>query len=109
MISLLADEHMQDISVLPLLGGDTEPPCPRCAAHHPNPQLGGNLQVDPDIHLPSPGMDVDIAYFYNASSQSNGAFGYGRTISHNLLAQASGSPAIVTLTRGNGARVSFQE
>ena len=25
---------------------------------------------------PSPGMDIDLTYFYNASSTSNGAFGY---------------------------------
>src|SRR5579862_4053059 len=82
--------------------------CNRCAVYRPTPQLDGNLQVDPEIHLPSPGMDVDIAYYYNASDPTNGAFGYGRTLSHNLLAQASGSPTIVTFTRGNGARVSYQ-
>src|SRR5579872_3706239 len=84
------------------------PACVRCAAHAPDPQLDGNLQVDPEIHLPSPGMDLDIALYYNASSNANTAFGFGRTISHNLLAQASGSPTIVTLTYGNGARVTYQ-
>ena len=29
-----------------------------CAAYRPDPQLSGNLQVDPDILLPSPGMPV---------------------------------------------------
>ena len=70
--------------------------------------MDGNLQVDPEIHLPAPGMDVDIAYFYNTTSTQNGPFGYGRTLSPNLTAQASGSPAIVTLTRGSGAVVSYQ-
>ena len=77
-------------------------------AYRPNPQRSGNLQVDPEIHLPAV-MDVDIAYFYNASSLSNGPFGFGRTISPNLSAIASGSPAIVSLTRGDGAIVSFQD
>jgi hypothetical protein len=39
---------------------------------------------------------------------NNGPFGYGFNISPNLTAQASGSPMIVTLTRGNGALVSYQ-
>src|SRR3979411_663525 len=65
------------------------PGCGTCAAFRPEPGVDGNLQVDPEIHLPSPGMDVDIAYFYNANSQYSGPFGYGRTISPNLTAQAS--------------------
>jgi len=89
--------------------GESPPTCPPCIAFRPDPQLDGNLQVDPEIHLPSPGMDVDIAYYYNAVSVYNGPFGFGRNLSTNLLAQASGSPAIVTLTRGNGIRVSFQD
>jgi YD repeat-containing protein len=52
-------------------------------------------------------MDIDFAYYYNATSTANGPFGYGRTASPSLTAQASGSPSLVTLTRGNGARVSF--
>jgi hypothetical protein len=51
----------------------------------PHPQLDGNLVVDPEIHLPSPGIDVDIAYYYNAGSGYNSVYGYGRTLSHNLL------------------------
>ena len=81
--------------------------CEQCAAHRPAPQPDGNLQVDPEIHLPSPGIDVDIAYYYNAVSTNNGPFGYGRQLSLNLTAQASGSPAIVTLTRANGALISY--
>ncbi len=83
--------------------------CHRCEAYRPDPQPSGNLRVDPEIHLPSPGMDVDIAYYYNANSSANGAFGYGRTLSTNLTAIASGSPAIVTIARGNGALVSYQD
>src|SRR5262249_6964513 len=59
--------------------------------------------------LPSPGMDVDIAYFYNANSAYNGPFGYGRTINTNLTAQASGNPLVVTLTRGNGSVAVYQQ
>jgi RHS repeat-associated protein len=83
--------------------------CSGCLQYRPEPQLSGNLQIDPEIHLPSPGMDVDISYYYNAVSSYNGPFGYGRTLSHNLLAQASGSPTVVTMTRGNGALVTYQD
>jgi YD repeat-containing protein len=82
--------------------------CARCAAHAPAPQLDGNLRVDPDIHLPAPGMDVDLSFYYNGNSPYNGPYGYGRTISYNLLAQASGSPTIVTFTRGDSGLVSYQ-
>ena len=91
-------------------GGVSEPApaCSPCAAYRPAPQPDGNLVVDPEIHLPSPGMDVDIGYYYNAVSLYNGPFGYKRSLSPNLLAQASGSPAIVTLTRGDTSVVSYQ-
>src|SRR5258706_10538472 len=82
--------------------------CQTCASYRPAPQISGNLQVDPEIHLPSVGIDVDLAYFYNASSTANGVFGYGRTLSSHLTAQACPSPSRVTLTRGNGAIATFQ-
>jgi len=82
-------------------------PCSRCEAFKPEPTPDGNLRVDPDIHLPSVGMDVDIASFYNANSNYNGPYGYGRTISPNQLCQASGTPTMVSLTRGNGSMVSY--
>src|SRR5690348_14318523 len=68
----------------PALHGAVAPQsvCHRCAredAFRPPPQLNGDLRVDPEIRLPSPGMDVDIAYFYNASESYNGPYGYGRT------------------------------
>jgi len=54
-------------------------------------------------------MDVNIGYYCNAASTANGPYGYGRTISPNLLAQASGSGTqIVTMTRGTGAIVTYQ-
>ena len=81
--------------------------CHGCEAYRPEPQLSGNLQCDPEIMLPSPGFDVLIGYYYNAQSTANGPFGLGRTISPNMTAQASGSPTLVTLTRGNGAQVSY--
>jgi len=84
------------------------PECARCAAHAPAPQRDGHLLVDPDIHLPSPGIDLDLAFYYNGNSPYNGPFGYGRSFSHNLLAQASGSPTLVTLTRGDTSLVSYQ-
>ena len=87
--------------------------CRNCAAYRVAPETDGNLRVDPEIHLPSPGMDVDIAYFYNANTgvlnaPSNALYGYGRTISTQLTAQASGSPIHVTLTRGNGSVANYQ-
>src|SRR5665213_2838679 len=84
--------------------------CGPCLAHRPEPDLLGNLSVDPEINLPSPGMLVDISYFYNSNSPYAGPFGYGRTLSTNLTAQASVFPTsqtLVTLTRGNGAVVSY--
>ena len=93
---------------LPTTTGQADTSCQRCEAFRPAPDPTGSLAVDPEIHLPSPGMDVDIAYFYNANSQANGPFGYSRTLSTNLTALISGSPARVTLTRGNGAQVVYQ-
>ena len=99
MIDLLSEQELSGIPILvlpPAQGGSDASSCPRCEAFRPDPQASGNLQVDPEIHLPSPGMDVDFAYYYNAVSANNGPFGYGRTASQNLTAQASGSPALVT-------------
>ena len=113
MLDLLSTEELANIPTLVLPLQESTTPgatsCPRCEAFRPDPQVSGNLQVDPEIHLPSPGMDVDLAYYYNATSTANGPFGYSRTLSANLTAQASGSPTLVTLTRGNGALVSFQD
>ena len=82
--------------------------CSGCEAYRPEPQRSGNLQVDPEIHLPGP-MPLDISYYYNAVSTENGAFGYGRTISPYLTAAADTTtpPILVTLTRGNGSQVSY--
>lgn len=78
-------------------------------AFRPDPQTDGNLQVDPEIRLPSPGMDVEVAYYYNSNSIYNGPFGYGRTINVNLFAQASGTPTVVTMTRGNGSEAVYKD
>ena len=103
----LLDVENARLLTLTLSGGEAASGCLRCEAFQPAPQSDGSLLVDPEIHLPSPGMDVDVAYFYNSTSTLNGPFGYRRTLSTNLTAQASGSPAIVTLTRGNGSLVSY--
>ncbi len=104
------DPNQLGIPTLVLPPGFGEvPACRRCVEFSPGPRLDGTLLVDPEIHLPSPGMDVDIAYFYNDNSTYNGPYGYGRTISPNLLAVASGVNAIVTLQRGDGSLVSFQD
>jgi len=88
--------------------------CPRCEGLRPAPRLDGNLRVDPEIHLPAPGMDVDIAYFYNANTGYNGPFGYARTLSTNLFLQAlttsvgeGATLTTVTLFRGNGATTRY--
>src|SRR6266550_3312859 len=66
MIALLSKEELAQypVAILPQesggSGGDAS--CPTCEGYRPEPQRSGNLQVDPEIHLPSPGMDVDIAY-----------------------------------------------
>lgn len=83
--------------------------CASCAARHPAPQQNGNLQVDPEIRLPSPGMDVEISYFYNSFSNLSTAYGFGRTISTNLVLVASVNPNTVRLIRGDGAAVTFFE
>ncbi len=89
--------------------------CHRCDAFRPAPQLTGNLQVDPEIHLPSPGMDIDIAYYYNSaavtgSPTTNGPYGYKRTLSPAKSAQLYGSPLTnLIIARGNGAVVTFQD
>src|SRR5579871_1751792 len=111
MIELLSAEELAKYPtiLLPEMA-DTQDAasCAHCEGFRPDPQRSGNLQVDPEIHLPSPGMNVDIDNYYNAASTTNAAFGYGRTVSTNLTAQASGSPLLVTLTRANGALVSYQ-
>jgi hypothetical protein len=83
--------------------------CSGCEGFRPEPQRSGNLQVDPEIRLPSVGMPVEIGYYYNAAATNNGPFGYGRQLSTNLTAQAKGAHPIVTMTRGNGAIVSRRE
>ncbi len=52
-------------------------------------------------------MDKRYRQYYNSSGTNNGPFGLGTNLSTNLTAQASGSPTLVTLTRGNGALVSY--
>src|SRR5437764_14583093 len=110
MINVLSEEEMAAIPRFDapdiLSASNSDRSCVRCEAFRPDPQRSGNLSVDPDIHLPSVGMNVDIAWVYNASSAVTMPFGYGRTLTQNMTAIGSGSPAIVTLTRGDGARAS---
>ncbi len=112
MIELLDPETVASI---PVIGGGsgTDPFGPGCrcggassawpgcghsvvsagSAYRPDPQLDGNLRVGPEIHLPSPGMDVDISYYHNGISSYNGPFGYKRTINLNMRSIASGLPS----------------
>ena len=82
-------------------------PCARCLEHRPAPAVDGTLHVDPDIRLPSPGMDVVVEFHYNSASAYNGPYGYRRSISPNLLAQAAGSPLLVSMTRGDATLVTY--
>jgi len=103
MIRILSNEEMSPFETISLQTGTLD------LAFRPQPQATGNLQVDPEIQLPSPGMDVNIASYYNAVSTNNSPFGYGWTSSVFLTAQASPTPSIVTMTRGNGYVVSYLE
>ena len=112
MIALMSEEELAQYGpvILPAdMASVRDPGCHNCEGYRPEPQRSGNLQVDPEIHLPSPGMDVDISYYYNAAATNNGPFGYGRQLSTNLTAQANGTHPIVTLTRANGAVASYQD
>jgi hypothetical protein len=63
MLELINTEEL-GISTLDLGAADVPSTnCSRCAAYRPGPQPDGNLRVDPEIHLPSPGMPVDIAWY----------------------------------------------
>ena len=108
MINLMSQEEIARIPVMILPKHHDRPDtdCPRCEAYRPEPQLSGNSQVDPELYLPAP-LPVDLSIYYNGVSTVNGPFGYGRTISPNQMAQASGSPMLVTLSRDNGALVSY--
>jgi YD repeat-containing protein len=100
---------LDELKVYPLSSDSSGERCSKCDAHRPAPELDGSLLVDPEIKLSSPGMNIDIEYYYNSNSSYNGPYGYQRTMSTNLLAQASGSPLIVTMTRGDGSNVTYQE
>ena len=73
----------------------------------PSPDLvTGNLQVDPEIFLPTRGPTIHIQSFYNGQSTDNNEFGYGRTISVNLTLVENTDDS-VTLLRGTGHKDTF--
>ena len=72
------------------------------ARFRPSPDVvTGNLQVDPEIFLPTRGQAIHIQSFYNGLSTDNNAFGYGRTISVNLTL-VENTDGSVTLLRDTG-------
>ena len=72
------------------------------ARFRPSPDVvTGNLQVDPEIFLPTRGPSIHIQSFYNGLSTDNDAFGYGRTISVNLTL-VENTDGSVALLRGTG-------
>ena len=89
--------------------GSADPPSKAALAYRTEPLLDGNLRVDPEIHLPSPGMDVDIAYFYNSNQNYAGPFGYNRNLSASLVmqAEAAATPTWVSFLRGDGSMASY--
>ncbi len=105
MLNLLTTD---ETSLIPLLKMDegSARPCFSCEGYRPHPQGDGNLQVDPEIHLPSPGMDVDIAHYYNSLSTINGPYGYGRTLSTYATARAYGT--LASTTYGSGEAILYQ-
>ena len=95
-------------ALLPPVGASDDG-SPQCAAYRPAPAPNGSLQVDPDIYLPSPGLGVLIAQYFNSNAVSPAyPYGLGRTISPNMTAHASGSPLVVTMVRSNGRAVTYQ-
>ncbi|HLJ55965.1 MAG TPA: hypothetical protein VKT77_13075 [Chthonomonadaceae bacterium] len=124
MIQLMSQEELSQYPVARFAPPAILPPepershagqaaCAGCEPYRPEPQRSGNLQVDPEIHLPSPGIDVDIAYYYNAASTVNGPIGYGRQLSTNLTLDMHITSAGATfdyagtLVRANGALARF--
>ena len=72
------------------------------ARFRPSPDVvTGNLQVDPEIFLPTQGPSIHIQSFYNGLSTDDSAFGYGRTISVNLTL-VENTDGSVTLLRDTG-------
>jgi len=123
MIVLMSAEEMANIPTL-VLPPDADKTAPasggtscsegggRCVAFRPDPQASGNLQVDPDILLPSPGMAVDIALYYNSNTWrtapfANGPYGYCRSMSPSAVATLYNSSNSVIIQRGNGSIVSY--
>ena len=93
-------------------GGSNSGGCKGCEAYRPEPQLNGALSADPDIELLSPGMNVDIALYYNSSTERaapivNGPVGYCRNLSPLMSATMYTSGLGVVIQRGNGALVSY--
>src|SRR5438876_7653821 len=112
MIALMDRGKWEQLPVAKLPTGEGRQPdasCPRCEAFRPEPGLDGSLRVDPEIHLPSPGMDVDIAYYHNSDTDYNGPYGLARTISPNLFLKyfSWDTGSIVTFTRGDGGVVQY--
>jgi hypothetical protein len=66
MIALLPESVRYPLVSLPETVPSDAPSCASCEAYRPLPQPDGNLPVDPEIYLRSPGIDVDVDYFYNA-------------------------------------------
>ena len=74
----------------------------------PSPDVvTGNLQVDPEIFLPTRGQAIHIQSFYNGQSTDNDAFGYGRTISVNLTL-VENTDGSVTLLQYSGYQDTFR-
>ncbi len=65
----------------------------------------GGLSLDPDMYLPSRGMDVELRFYYNSDDPYNVNFGYARTMSLNRFLEIDTPSANkVTVHLGTGRR-----
>jgi RHS repeat-associated protein len=66
----------------------------------------GGMRLDPDLVLPSRGMDVEIEFYYYSQDDSEGPYGHGRTMSYNRFIETGGNFAVVNY--GDGDRRTYE-
>ena len=63
--------------------------------------ITGALIVDPDITLKAKGFDLELSFFYNSRSTSNGAYGKKRSFSANCYVLKGNDAGNVQVVRGD--------
>lgn len=76
--------------------------------HRPIPEPDGRLVADPEILLKAKGFDLQIEFFYNSRSDSDGPYGKGRSISPACHILSSTSDAVAGAVRGNERLFAFE-